>query len=113
MVFGTNEIWIFKYNYKSLNYRGANYNIWNTTNKRILGKTIHCARYPPNRLREIFKNHVIIYRKYHYPLDILIHILYLYVLGFTIKGVLFIENNKKEKLKAICQGIKDGLSGEI
>lgn len=23
MVFGTNEIWIFKYNYKSLNYRGA------------------------------------------------------------------------------------------
>lgn len=104
-----------KYNYKSLLYRGAYltqiYGI--PQSKRILGKTIHSSGYSPNRLREIFKNHIIIYRKYNYPLDILIHILYLYVLGFTIKGVLLIENNKKEKLKAICQGIKEGISAKI
>lgn len=104
-----------KYNYKSLIYRGAYltqiYGI--PQSKRILGKTIHSAGYPPNRLREIFRNHIIIYKKYRYPFDILIHILYLYVLGFAIKGVLLIENNKKEKLKAICQGIKDGLSAKI
>lgn len=104
-----------KYNYKSFIYRGAYltqiYGI--PQSKKILGKTMHSAGYPPNRLREIFKNHIIIYRKYHYPLDILIHIIYLYVLGFTIKGVLLIENNKKEKLKAIYQGIKNGLSAKI
>ena len=103
------------YNYKSLIYRGAFLiQIYGTPQcKKILGKTLHSFGYPPNRLYNIFKSQIIIFRKYHYPLDILRDIIYHYVFRFTIKGVILVERNKREKLKAVCQGIKDGLLAKI
>lgn len=103
------------YNYKSLIYRGAFLiQIYGTPQcKKILGKTLHSFGYPPNRLYNIFKSQIIIFRKYHYPLDILRDIIYHYVFKFTIKGVILVECNKREKLKAVYQGIKDGLLAKI
>lgn len=103
------------YNYKSLIYRGAFLiQIYGTPQcKKILGKTLHSFGYPPNRLYNIFKSQIIIFRKYHYPLDILRDIIYHYVFRFTIKGVILVECNKREKLKAVYQGIKDGLLAKI
>lgn len=81
--------------------------------KKVFGKVLHSAGYPPHRLYEIFRNHIIIYRRYHYPADILIHILYLYVLGFVLKGVFLIEGQKKDKLQAVWRGIKDGFNMKL
>lgn len=104
-----------QYHYQSLIYEGAYltqiYGI--PQSKKVLGKTLHSPGYPPHRLYEIFRNHIIIYRRYHYPSDILIHILYLYVLGFVFKGVLLIEEHKKDKLMAVWQGIKDGCNAKL
>ena len=32
---------------------------------------------------------------------------------FTLKGVILVEHNKREKLKAVYHGIKDGLLAKI
>lgn len=104
-----------QYNYKSFIYRGAFLaQIYGTPQSRkILGKTLRSFGYAPNRLYNIFKSQIIIFRKYHYPLDILKDILYNYMFRFTLKGVMLVEHNKREKLKAVCQGIKDGLLAKI
>lgn len=75
--------------------------------------TLRSPNYSPDRLHDIFCNHIIILRKYHYPLHLLWHIIRLYVIGFVCKGVLLVEDNKKAKLKAVFRGIKDGFKYNI
>jgi len=75
----------------------------------IFGVTLHSPGYSPFRLYGIFRNHIIIWQRYHYPQTLLWHIVSLYLFGFVIKGVILIENNKWSKLKAVVKGIHDGL----
>ena len=41
------------------------------------------------------------------------HIIKLYFLGFVIKGIVLMENNKIEKIRSVIKGIKDGLNYKI
>ncbi|MBR3389838.1 MAG: glycosyl transferase family 2 [Prevotella sp.] len=81
--------------------------------KNILGITLHSPNYSASRLYGIFRNHIIILKKYNYPLDLLYHIIRLYFFGFIVKGVLFVDNHKKEKLNATWKGIRDGIKFKI
>ena len=81
--------------------------------RRLWGLTLRSPNYSAERLHDIFRNHIIILRKYHYPLDLLWHIIRLYFIGFVLKGVLLVESGKKAKLKAVWQGIKDGIKYKI
>lgn len=81
--------------------------------RRFFGKKISSANYSPQRLYGIFRNHIIILRQYGYPNDLLKHIIKLYFLGFVIKGVILIDKNKIQKLKAVFKGIKDGISFDL
>lgn len=75
--------------------------------------TLHSPNYSPQRLHDIFCNHIIILRKHRYPLHLVWHIVRLYFIGFVCKGVLLVETNKKQKLKAVVKGIKDGFRSPI
>lgn len=81
----------------------------NPISRKILGFTLQSANYSPTRLYEIFRNHIIILREYDYPRDLLWHIIRLYLLGFVVKGILFVDHNKKQKLIAVYKGMKSGI----
>lgn len=85
----------------------------NTISKSFLGHTFHSPNYSPFRLYGIFRNHIIILRKYRYQFSLLMHIIKLYFLGFVIKGIVLMENNKIEKIRSVIKGIKDGLNYKI
>lgn len=81
--------------------------------RKILWKTLHSAGYGPKRLYGIFRNHIIIFRRYGHPMDLLWHIFSLYFFSFVVKGVLFIEHDKKAKLSAVWHGIVDGMRYDL
>lgn len=84
-----------------------------TASRKYGPLTLHSPNYSPQRLYGIFRNHIIILRRYHYPPDLLWHIIRLYLIGFVVKGVLLVEHDKKTKLKAVAKGIRDGLRYKI
>ena len=71
--------------------------------------TLHAHGYSSNRLYHIFRNHLMIWRKYQYPAQLLKKILYDYLLKMVLIGVIFVENDKIEKLNAVLHGIRDGI----
>ncbi|MDT3388840.1 MAG: glycosyl transferase family 2 [Bacteroidota bacterium] len=81
--------------------------------KRYFGKTLHSPAYSPSRLYGIFRNHIIIWRKYNHPKSLLFHIFRVYFCNFVIKGIILIEDNKWLKLKSVARGIQDGFKYKI
>ena len=81
--------------------------------KRILGIKIHAYGYSPFRLYGVFRNHIIIWRRYHYPGVLMRHIIKHYLINYVLTGVLLVESNKREKMKAVFKGIVDGFRFNI
>lgn len=80
--------------------------------KRIYGITVHAHGYSSDRLYHIFRNHLMIWRKYGHPVCLLKKILYDYFLKMALLGILFVENDKGEKLKAVFSGLRDGIKNQ-
>lgn len=76
--------------------------------KRVLGITVHAFGYSPFRVYGIFRNHIIVWRRYHHPAVLLRHIIKQYFLNYLLKGVLLVEKQKWAKCKAACKGTIDG-----
>ncbi len=81
--------------------------------RTILGIQIHGYGYSPFRVYGIFRNHIIVWRRYHHNGILLRHITKHYFLEYLLKGVLLVEDNKWNKLKAACQGIVGGFRFKI
>lgn len=96
------------YGFPIVQYRGANLIQRFGASKKgnILGKHISVYDYNPTRLYNIFKNHIVVYRRYRKPNYLLVKII-CYLQRFFI-SILFFEDKKKSKMKSIIIGIKDG-----
>ena len=70
----------------------------------------HTSNYPPQRLREILKTHIIILLHYPCSLALRKRIIMNYFLKLPLK-LIFLETDKGKKFKAFFQGIRDGLHG--
>lgn len=81
--------------------------------KSICGFKIHAYGYSPFRLYGIFRNHIITWRRYHYPNILIRHIIKHYLLNYVIKGVLLVECDKWAKIKAVYKGIVDGFKFKL
>lgn len=81
--------------------------------KNILGWQIHGYGYSPFRVYGIFRNHIIVWRRYHHDGILLRHIIKHYFLEYLLKGVLLVEDNKWKKLKAACKGIVEGFRFKV
>lgn len=82
--------------------------------KKQFGRfSLYSKGYQPYRLYGIFRNHIIVWRKYHHPRKILWTIFRLYFLAFVLEGVVLLEDNKIMKLKAVTKGIIDGFKFNI
>lgn len=85
----------------------------NPKSKIILGKRIYSAGYSASRLYGIFRNHIIIWRRYNHPREVMKKILFQYFLKFVVIGVIFVDYNKREKLISVYKGIRDGKKYKI
>lgn len=72
----------------------------------ILGEKTF-SNYNKDRLYGIFRNHIIVWRRYHYPRRLAKLIFYEYFTTYVIKDVFF-GKGKREKLRAVFKGIIDG-----
>ena len=66
------------------------------------------SNYNASRLYEIFRNHIITWRRYHHPRELTKLIFYEYFISYVIKDVVLLGSNKKEHLMAVFHGIVDG-----
>ena len=78
--------------------------------KILFGKTFVCPNYSPFRLKGIFRNHIIIYRRYKNKWIKRIIIVYF---RHFIPRILLWEDNKWKKVNAIFNGIIEGLKYKI
>ena len=78
--------------------------------KNILGKDIFITYYPSDRICQIFRNHIIILRKYSYPRDLLKKIFKRYFIGIYLKSAIFVRKNRFTNLIAIIKGIYQGFT---
>lgn len=76
--------------------------------KKILGRKYVTSNYPPNRLYNILRNHIIILHRYKVSRRIYHIVFNVYIIKFSLK-ILLGESNKWNKLHAIYKGIWDGL----
>lgn len=81
--------------------------------KSMFGMKIHAYGYSPFRIYGIFRNHIIVWRRYHHPAILMRHIIKQYLLNYLMMGVLFVEDNKWAKIKAACKGITDGFKFKV
>lgn len=81
----------------------------NPKTTRILGKDHHSSNYSPRRLEEIIKTHVILLR--HYPCSFTLRkrIIMNYFWKLPQK-LLFLEDDKWTKFRAVGRGLRQGLS---
>lgn len=79
--------------------------------KKIFDKTFSGSEYSAKRLRGIFRNYIITYRRNNHPeyLKKNIH----YMLVNTTKNVVFCEKEKFQKLFAIIKGCYQGLTFKV
>ncbi len=77
----------------------------NPYTRKLFGKTYIGANYSSQRLYGIFRNHMILYRRYKCPLAK--RLLKVYFINFVPRIFLW-EDFKGDKLKAIFRGLKDG-----
>lgn len=82
------------------------------TVKKVFGKSISLLNYSPNRLYEMFRNHVIIIRKYK-ETKILRKKFIHYWLRVRLASILFFESNKLEKVCAVFRGLYSGLTDPV
>ncbi|MBQ6063156.1 MAG: glycosyl transferase family 2 [Prevotella sp.] len=66
------------------------------------------SNYNPSRLYEIFRNHIITWRRYHYPRNLSKLIFYEYFISYVIKDVIILGKGKGKKLRAVFKGVVDG-----
>ena len=78
--------------------------------RSLLGKQYICPNYSASRLYGIFRNHLIIYRRYH-KIETK-KLLFMYFRHFIPRIVLW-EKNKIKKLGSIFKGITDGFTYKI
>ena len=71
------------------------------------------SNYNPSRLYGIFRNHIITWRRYHYPRTLTKLIFYDYFKSYVIKDVIFFGSNKREHLAAVYKGFVDGFRYHI
>ena len=97
-------------------YRVGGYKLEHTLGnpsvKRVFGKQLHLLNYSPTRLYEIYRNHIIVIRKYKET-----KVLKRNFLRFWIKNhllaVLLGESNKVKKLSAIFRGVFSGITSSV
>ena len=77
---------------------------------RVLGKDQHTSNYPPRRLEEIVKTHVILLRHYPCSFSLRKKIIMTYFWKLPQK-LLFLESDKWSKFKAMGRGIRQGWAG--
>lgn len=70
----------------------------------------HTSNYPPQRIKEMLKTHIILLRHYSCSFSLRKKIVMTYFLKLPLK-LLFLENNKRTKFKGFFQGIWEGLHG--
>lgn len=78
--------------------------------KKLFGKTYVCSNYSPFRLYGIFRNHTILYRE---TKDSFVKNQIKIYFNHYLPRILFWENNKYKKLKAIGKGLLDGIIYKI
>lgn len=77
---------------------------------KFLHKTYPSSNYPPKRLYEIFRNHIIIYRRTHS--FAVLRLIKGYFIAY-LRAIVLFEDNKIKKIFAICKGIISGLIFKI
>lgn len=77
---------------------------------KFLHKTYPSSNYPPKRLYEIFRNHIIIYRRTHS--SAVLRLIKGYFIVY-LRAIVLFEDNKIKKIFAICKGIISGLIFKI
>lgn len=97
-------------------YRVGGYKLEHTLGnpsvKRVFGKQLHLLNYSPSRLYEIYRNHIIVIRKYKETKDLKRNFLRFWMNNHLVTVILG-ENNKWKKLCAICRGVFSGLTSPI
>lgn len=76
--------------------------------KKILGKKYVTSNYPPNRIYQILRNHIIILRRYKVSRKMYQIVFNVYIVKFSLK-ILLGEYDKWSKLYSIYAGVWDGL----
>jgi rhamnosyltransferase len=71
------------------------------------------SNYNASRLYEIFRNHIITWRRYRFPWKLAKLIFYEYFISYVIKDIIILGNNKKKHLYAVYKGIIDGFRFHI
>lgn len=84
----------------------------NPSIKRVFGKQLHLLNYSPSRLYEIYRNHIIVIRKYKETKVLKRNFLRFWMKNHLL-AVLLAENNKMEKLCAIFRGVFSGITSSI
>ncbi len=94
-----------EHGYKTIkvNYDGLLHEVGKSKPVKIFGQTFAVNNHPAWRKYYISRNSVYMIKKHH--LNALVEYFYVYRRIFT---VLFFEQNKREKIKAILRGIHDG-----
>lgn len=77
--------------------------------RKILGRDIPYNDYTPKRLYGIFRNHVFLCRRYHWPRTLVRKIFRKYFVGLVMRSVMLGGKSPSKKLRATFKGIADGL----
>ena len=97
-------------------YRVGGYKLEHTLGnpsvKRVFGKQLHLLNYSPSRLYDIYRNHIIIIRKYKDTKVLKRKFIRFWIINH-IFAVIFGEKNKRGKLSAIFRGVLSGFSTTI
>ena len=84
----------------------------NPSVKRVFGKQLHLLNYSSSRLYEIYRNHIIVIRKYKETKVLKRNFLRFWMKDHLL-AVLLGENNKMEKLCAIFRGVLSGFISSV
>ncbi len=77
---------------------------------KFICKTYSSSNYPPKRLYDIFRNHIIIYRRTH--CFAVLKLIKGYFIVY-IRAIILFEDNKIKKISAIFKGVFSGLMFKI
>ena len=71
------------------------------------------SHYNASRLYEIFRNHIVTWRRYRFPWKLTKLIFYEYFVSYVIKDIIILGDNKEEYLTAVLKGCVDGFRFNI
>lgn len=76
---------------------------------KLRGHDMPYNDYAPSRLYAVFRNHIYLCKRYHWPKSLLWKIFRQYFIGLVLRSALLGGNNSMDKFKAAFRGTADGI----